>query len=290
MFGATEGTVEVDGLKLGTLTWGPADGTPVLCVHGWLDNGASFAPLAAQLPEHRLIAVDMPGHGASQHRPIGAAYHQLDWIINVTTIMDRLGLERVVMMGHSMGAGIVALTTGTYPERVRGLVMFEGTGPRPTKPEEVPLALREHCEVKRREADRPVNHRGASFETAVRARVAFGDPIARGSAELLCQRGVVVAPGGVSFSADRRLHQAQPLQLTEDQILAFYRRIACPTLIVSGSEGMRYNESIVASRKRAIADLTDVVVPGGHHVHMDVAPQVATHVRSFLERLDVTDN
>ncbi|HQC73883.1 MAG TPA: alpha/beta hydrolase, partial [Candidatus Competibacteraceae bacterium] len=58
-------------LRLAARAWGPADGLPVLAVHGWLDNAASFDALAPLLPELRLVALDLPGHGHSAHRPPG---------------------------------------------------------------------------------------------------------------------------------------------------------------------------------------------------------------------------
>ena len=56
-------------LRLSARAWGPPDGVPVLALHGWLDNAASFDPLASLLPGVRLVAVDLPGHGGSDHRP-----------------------------------------------------------------------------------------------------------------------------------------------------------------------------------------------------------------------------
>ena len=49
---------------------GPRDAPPVLMVHGWLDNCYSFVPLLTQLPlDKRYIAIDLPGHGHSDHIP-----------------------------------------------------------------------------------------------------------------------------------------------------------------------------------------------------------------------------
>ncbi|TCZ81442.1 alpha/beta fold hydrolase, partial [Lysobacter sp. N42] len=49
-------------------------GVPVLALHGWLDNAASFLPMAAHLPGLDLVALDLPGHGASAHLPASADY------------------------------------------------------------------------------------------------------------------------------------------------------------------------------------------------------------------------
>ena len=73
----------VDTKTSGTLTglrWGSASDLPVLALHGWLDNASSFAPLASHLSGFQLLALDLPGHGHSQHRPPGMRYHLLDYV------------------------------------------------------------------------------------------------------------------------------------------------------------------------------------------------------------------
>ncbi len=52
-----------DGLPVAALRSGTPGGLKVLALHGWLDNAASFLPLAAQLPTLDLVMVDLPGHG-----------------------------------------------------------------------------------------------------------------------------------------------------------------------------------------------------------------------------------
>ena len=53
---------------------GEAQGPKVLALHGWLDNAASFIPLAGQLPHLDLVMLDLPGHGRSAHLGPGAEY------------------------------------------------------------------------------------------------------------------------------------------------------------------------------------------------------------------------
>lgn len=63
------------------LAFGPVDGHPVLAVHGWLDNATSFVDMQKHLPRDiRLVAIDLPGHGFSSHRPAGTKYSFLDWV------------------------------------------------------------------------------------------------------------------------------------------------------------------------------------------------------------------
>ena len=63
------------GISLAAVEWGDPDGLPVIALHGWLDNAASFAPLAARLEGVRLIALDLAGHGLSDHPSPDNTYH-----------------------------------------------------------------------------------------------------------------------------------------------------------------------------------------------------------------------
>ncbi|MEO1171337.1 MAG: alpha/beta fold hydrolase [Myxococcota bacterium] len=61
-------TIEIPGLALAAVAYGPADGVPVLALHGWLDNAASFEPLGPKLTGCRVVVLDSAGHGRSEHR------------------------------------------------------------------------------------------------------------------------------------------------------------------------------------------------------------------------------
>ncbi|MEZ5601350.1 MAG: alpha/beta fold hydrolase [Candidatus Competibacteraceae bacterium] len=88
-------------LRLAARAWGPLDGVPVLALHGWLDNAASFDALAPLLPNTRLVALDLTGHGRSEHRPAGVHYHFVDFIPDVVAAADALGWNRFALLGHS---------------------------------------------------------------------------------------------------------------------------------------------------------------------------------------------
>ena len=58
-------------MKIGALAFGDKKNPPILALHGWLDNAASFARLAPLLKEYYVISIDFPGHGKSDHYPFG---------------------------------------------------------------------------------------------------------------------------------------------------------------------------------------------------------------------------
>ena len=118
-----------EGTELAALAWGVATAPPLLALHGWLDNAATFATIAPLLPDRHVLAPDLPGHGHSRHRPAGAGHHFVDWVADVLGAADQLGWEAFDLMGHSMGAGIATLLAGAFPDRVRRRVLLEGFGP-----------------------------------------------------------------------------------------------------------------------------------------------------------------
>jgi pimeloyl-ACP methyl ester carboxylesterase len=97
-------------------------GEPVLFLHGFSLGAAHWAPLMAQLPTFRRVAVDMPGHGGSD----GVDYDGVDlrrWYRQMLIgCLDRLGLDSVHLVGHSQGAMLGAFLALDAPERVRSLV------------------------------------------------------------------------------------------------------------------------------------------------------------------------
>ena len=100
----TESAGQLQGLR-----WGSSSGTPVLALHGWLDNAASFRRSRLIFRGVQLLALDLPGHGASDHRPQGVRYHLMDYVPAVLEAADALGLASMLIMGHSLGGSIAGL-------------------------------------------------------------------------------------------------------------------------------------------------------------------------------------
>ncbi|NXL31572.1 SEHL2 protein, partial [Glaucidium brasilianum] len=109
--------------------WGPSEGHPVLCLHGWLDNANTFDKLIPLLPrDYYYVAMDFSGHGLSSHRPAGSHYHFLDYVTDVRRVAAALQWKRFILMGHSMDCFISPQFSFLYPEMVDKLILLETLG------------------------------------------------------------------------------------------------------------------------------------------------------------------
>jgi pimeloyl-ACP methyl ester carboxylesterase len=277
-----EETLAAGHLRLACRLWGEAHGVPTLALHGWLDNAASFDVLAPLLPRLRLCALDLPGHGRSEHRPAGVAYHFVDYVGDVLAAADALEWPRFVLIGHSLGAGIATLIAAIAPERVTRAVLIEGLGPQASPPGDAPATLRRVlADQQRVERARPATY--ASVDDAVAARMGGIGGLSEPAARVLCARGLDRVASGFAWRSDRRLRGGSRLRLSEDHVLAFIRAMAVPTLLVRAEPGLGIDEAAFAQRVAAHPDLRVARLPGSHHVHMEDPAPVARLIEGFLD-------
>ncbi len=118
--------VKGDGIEINLAVWEGA-GQPLLCIHGITANCRCWDTLADALtPEYQVMAMDLRGRGQSDRPSEGYAldYHLKD----INCLLDDLGLERAVIMGHSLGAFIGLAFAAEYSNRVDCLILVDGGG------------------------------------------------------------------------------------------------------------------------------------------------------------------
>jgi len=274
-------TIELPHLRLAAREWGPADGPPVLALHGWLDNAATFDRLAPLLPELHLVALDLAGHGRSQHRHPSVVHHFIDWAPEIAAVADQLGWESFELIGHSMGAGISTLVAGTFSDRVKRLVLLEGAGPLAADAAMAPVQLASAVADEARAAAASPRL-FPDMEAAIKARLRDSD-LNNVAARLLVERGCEEVEGGVRFTHDPRLRTRSRVRLTENQALAFLAAIKCPVLAVRALQGWPFPEDVVMARLKKFQDLETAEIEGGHHVHLTHPERVAPVINEFLK-------
>ena len=275
--------IQTSSIRLVAKCWGNPDGVPVLAFHGWLDNAATFDNLAPLLPELRIISLDLPGHGHSDHRPSGAAYYFIDMVMDVIEVADVLGLESFSLLGHSMGAGVATYLAGTLQEKIDYVILIEGIGSIVQKPEKMPEDFRESAIqwMNRSKKQLPIY---PDIESAVKARHQVGG-ILKSSVIPLVERGLRPVNGGYTWRSDPILKSKSRHYLTEEQAQAFIKEITAPVLLIEGEHTEKdYWYELLQKRMPYVKNLQHQIVPGGHHLHLDNAEPVAMAILEFLKK------
>ena len=254
---------------------------PVLALHGWLDNAASFVPLAPHLQGIELVAPDLQGHGRSAHLPAGVDYSFAGAVNAVLDIADALGWARFSLLGHSMGAGIGSLLAAACPQRIERFVAIEALGALAEVPDHTVARLREAIAATRALIDKRLRI-FPDVATAVRARMqanALSEPVAR----LLVERGLNVVDGGYIWSSDPRLTLPTMLRPTEPQVRNLVTGIECPTRVIYADPAQRYLPDALRRERAALLPHGDMcVLTGGHHLHMEDPVAVANAIGDFF--------
>ncbi|HZL92181.1 MAG TPA: alpha/beta hydrolase, partial [Vicinamibacterales bacterium] len=247
---------------------GDTNGVPVILLHGYTDSWRSFERVLPHLPRSvRVLAVTQRGHGDSG-KPDGE-YESRVFARDVANFMNTLGIERAVIVGHSMGATVAQRFAVDYPGRVRALVLEGAFMPRPAN-DEVRKFLDEVLALK--------------------------DPIDPGFARAFQQSTLAqpVPPEffetvvGESMKVPARVWRAalQPY-LTMD-FSTDLANIAVPTLLVWGDRDAFTGRSEQDELSRAIRTSRLVVYEGaGHSPHWEEPQRFAGQVASFVARLQL---
>lgn len=269
--------------ELAALQWGDAAAPPLLALHGWLDNAASFARLAPLLArQRRVIALDLPGHGRSAHMPEPARrYHVVDQVDAVLDFADALGFDRFDLLGHSLGAGIASLTAAAAPTRVERLLLIEGLG---TLPDDGTRTLQRWRDAHaQRTTARRTPRVFASIDAAVATRVAAGD-LDAGEVRAIVERNLREVDGGYAWRSDPRLRLLTPVRIDETQMRRLLAGITAPTLLLLAEPATPYLPSAMMDALAArVPEIRVVHLAGPHHLHIRHPAEVAARLSTLLD-------
>jgi pimeloyl-ACP methyl ester carboxylesterase len=245
---------------------GDPAGVPVLFLHGLTDSWRSFERVLPHLPRSiRGFALSLRGHGDAD-RP-AAGYQPGDFAADVVAFMDARGLERAVIVGHSMGSTLARRFALDHPERTLALVLmgsflsFQGNA----AAAELWAAVAELRD--------PVDPEFAlDFQMST---IAKGVPQA--------YLDTVVQE---SLKVPARVWRAALGGLLEEDHAAEMERIRVPTLIVWGDRDAFCPRSDQDAIAVAIEDARLVVYPGaGHGLHWDEPERFASDLAAFVARI-----
>jgi pimeloyl-ACP methyl ester carboxylesterase len=271
---------------------GPSGAPTVLCLHGLGSSAVSWQRFADALAsDHRVLAVDLPGHGRSPRagRSVGLQSNTL----LLQRILDQIG--PAVLIGHSMGGALAVLQAVARPANVRGIVLLAPPMPRmPWEPMTPELALRVALCAWPWLARTALAARSRRLgpEESVRRALALTcastEAVDEETRQMLVQRAEA---GGMEDHATF-VEAARSVGLLVARAAAYRRAIASvavPGMVMHGAVDRLVTPTALDQVAALQPDWATTLLPGiGHSPHLEAPDEVAGQVRAFTRRLAAT--
>ena len=221
------------------LEWGDPSAPVVLLQHGLLDHAASWSWIAGQLHDrYHVIAPDLRGHGDSDWSP-DSDYTLASYVLDTIALADALSLDKLNLVGHSLGGHIALRVAAAFPDRARSLVSIEGVElplirEHRQAPVKYPARLREYVRTVLRARQLPRRYYADLAEAAGRMAAAFPEMDSETIAHL-SRAGVIVEAGsGTRWKYDQACRLRPPEDQNGSDLDEILQEIACPTLLAYG--------------------------------------------------------
>ncbi|XP_075238053.1 putative serine hydrolase [Lycorma delicatula] len=276
--------------------WGPRDKQPVIALHGWQDNAATFDRLAPLLPnEISLLCIDMIGHGRSSHYPTGYIYYFFwEAVRMLRRIILHFGWTNITLMGHSRGGAIAFIYTAFYTKDIKKLICIDIAYPKLETPENAVENAGEAIDRFLKYETLPQSSM-PSYDYAEMIEIvedAYNGSINTDSAKVLMNRGMRPSKtqrGTFTFTRDLRLKVSSTITMIPKEFsLKFAENIKCDYLNIQANQGNYVNNKLYDDILRIIKDNAKYYehhkVEGTHHLHLNTPENVSDIISKFLLR------
>jgi pimeloyl-ACP methyl ester carboxylesterase len=268
----------VNGLRLHYLDWGEETAPPIIALHGLRSFGHNWDAVAREFADrYRVIALDQRGRGESDWHP-DAAYYTDAYVSDLEELVGQLGLERFILMGHSMGGSNTIVYASRHPDQVRAAIV-EDMGPAGATP--AAAGARIGAELGRTPDHFASWAEARAFLRAERPHI--GDE----ALELRLANTLKEVPDGrVTWKSDfagirRSFGNADPSRRID--LWPHVRNLQCPTLVLRGAKSDALSAETAAAMAEANPKVRWVEVPdASHYVHDDNTEFFNREVARFL--------
>jgi len=274
-------------LRLNYVDWGNPDAPPLLLVHGGRDHARSWDWVAEELRhDWHIIAPDLRGHGDSAWSPDGN-YEMSAFVYDLAQLIHQLNLTSVSIIAHSMGGNIATRYAGLFPENVRKMVNIEGLGPSPKMLAErdatgIKKRFRQWIEDKRNAAGRTPK-RYPNIEAAYERMKTENSYLTDEQARHLTVHGISRnEDGSWSWKFDNYLNIWAMFDMPEEDLLAIWKSITCPILMMYGANSWASNPEKDGRINNFPTAKVVEYENAGHWLHHDQFDRFMTDVRAFL--------
>jgi pimeloyl-ACP methyl ester carboxylesterase len=259
----------------------------LLCIHGFLDSGRSFARLARELPSnYEVYAPDLRGHGRSRPLSPGCSAHYWDHAKDLSVLIDQFNQAQTpfdLMIGHSMGANVASLIMGGRPQLVPQLLILDILGGMPEAPEAQAKRLGTVLQGLQKKKDfKPV---GSLQEAVARLKALNPHLSAEGALWMAHANLDQQEDGTFLFAFDKELRGKTLFRFPQEFWISLFEKMKHKTWVVRGENGYLpkgEDEPLVQERLNALGlQQAHTLMDKGHHLHVDAVPELAAYIMAL---------
>ncbi|MGD8961337.1 MAG: alpha/beta hydrolase [Desulfobacterales bacterium] len=251
--------VNGDGITIQLAVW-EGKGNQVLCVHGLTANCRCWDVIASSLaPENTILAIDLRGRGLSD-KP-SAGYSMRHHIQDIFGVLDDLKQEKIVLMGHSLGAFISLAFAAHYPERTEKIILMDGGGQLTQDQwEKITVAIKPSL-------DR-LGQVFPSFDAyvALMKQAPFLQPWSQ-AIESYFQYESEAVEGGVRSRINPVNIQEEIKNIQQEVPSEYYPKVTCPVLILRATNGILSRDDLVLPESAVEKMVSEI--PNAHHLNIE---------------------
>jgi pimeloyl-ACP methyl ester carboxylesterase len=252
--------MQIDNMKINYAQYGNGDNC-VLFLHGWGANKETFYPIIKKMlsnQKYRIVSVDFPGFGDSNmpEKPVGTREYS-EWIIQ---FMEKIGLNKVTLIGHSFGGRVSIRIATSRPELVEKVILIDSAGIKPKR------KLKNHLKVlsyKFAKGFLKLVYRREKFEREMeQLRKKFGSEDYRNSKPMM--RQILI-------------------KVVNEDLTEYLQQIKAPTLIIWGDKDSETPIWMAEIMEKTIPDAGLVVFKNaGHYSYLEKPEDFVIIANKFI--------
>lgn len=240
----------------------------MLFIHGVAAHGAVFQAIGSLLREFSVLAIDLRGHGLS---PTVPPWNIATHVADLLRFLDKAGIDRCPVVGHSYGGRIAMELASSHPERVEKLVLLE---PAIWLPPERASELARHF-------GRPQSW--DSIDAAVESRRAMSPVVPEAYDSLREEVALMLEVDGDGYFRPLYTPGAAVTACSEIVYPATFPRVSA--LLVRGDRSALVTDDLVLLYQEAVGDcVRAIMLPGYHDLHLDALELLVGEMTTFLGR------
>ena len=273
-----------NGHKIGTRIINNNKEKNILLLHGFNDTKETFLFQEKFLSEYfNIYSFDFRGHGDSDWKK-DTVYSSVESLLDIHNFVTKFLPESFFLLGHSMGAGLASRYAGFYPEKILGLILFEGFSGLQGEDKDAER-IKSWLETMSKKKLSPPVRKESSFEDLETKLGFIYNRLEKEKVKLLLPALIEETESGkFRWKNDPNLKTGSPIPFPSNLSRHLWKKISCPVLIFFGKETHLMPKHLEEILSHFANIEFNEIESAGHNFHHEKPDEINNKIKAFLNK------